>query len=70
MGPDAGYEFAPTIHSVILVLFVLAPLMYLSSKLVVYLLGRLFATLKFVFRKLYLAEEDPVLEENGHSKSR
>jgi hypothetical protein len=59
MGPDGGFEYAPTIYSVVLVLFVLAPLMYLSSKLVVYLLGRLFALLKFLFRKVYLDLNEP-----------
>lgn len=62
MGPDGGYEFAPTIHSVILILFVLAPLMYLSAKFVVYLLCRLFDLLRFIFRKLYLEIDEPVLE--------
>ncbi|KAI6182838.1 hypothetical protein M3Y97_00423900 [Aphelenchoides bicaudatus] len=70
MGPDSGYEFAPTIHSVILIFFILAPLMYLSARLVVYLLGRLVAFLKYVFRKLYFEIEEPVIEESSNLSSR
>ena len=58
MGPDGGFEFAPTLHVVTLLLFVVAPILYLTSRLTVYVLKQIYLALRWAFRRLYYEFDD------------